>query len=229
METFADKAIRFHQQLNLELPGSEVVVMNPFRDQAVMQMVTQFYKQFFDDNNPRTFLLGINPGRFGAGITGIAFTDPIHLETKCGIPNTFKKQYELSSQFIYQVIDAMGGAKDFYSKFYFTAASPLGFTHGGKNINYYDEPALRELVTPFIHSTLREQLTFGAGRRSAICIGGDKNYKFLSRLNDELQLFEEIVPLEHPRFVMQYRRKTLDDYVDKYLDALKRCELNNSR
>jgi hypothetical protein len=229
METFADKAIRFHRQLNLELPGSDVEVMNPFRDQAVMQMVTQFYKQFFNDSNPRTFLLGINPGRFGAGITGISFTDPIHLETKCGIANTFRKKYELSSQFIYQVIDAMGGAKAFYRKFYFTAVSPLGFTRGGKNINYYDEPALKQMVQPFIHSTLREQLTFGAGRRSAICIGGGENYKFLSRLNDELQLFEEIVPLEHPRFVMQYRRKTMDKYINKYLAALKSCELVNSR
>ncbi|HZK07039.1 MAG TPA: uracil-DNA glycosylase family protein [Bacteroidales bacterium] len=229
METFADKAIRFHQQLQLELPGSDVAVMNPFRDKAVMRMVTQFYKQFFDDNNPRTFLLGINPGRFGAGITGISFTDPIHLETKCGIVNDFDKKHELSSQFIYQVIDAMGGAKAFYSKFYFTAVSPLGFTRAGKNVNYYDEPAFKQLVLPFIQTTLQEQLAFGAGRRSAICIGGGENYKFLNRLNDELQLFEEIVPLEHPRFVMQYRRKSLDDYINKYLTTLKRCELSNSR
>jgi hypothetical protein len=229
METFAGKAIRFHQQLHLELPGSDVAVMNPFRDKTVMQMVTQFYKQFFDDSNPRTFLLGINPGRFGAGITGISFTDPIHLETKCGIANHFDKKHELSSQFIYLVIDALGGAGAFYRNFYFTAVSPLGFTRAGKNINYYDQPALKQMVLPFIQTTLQEQLTFGAGRRSAICIGGGENYKFLSRLNDELQLFDEIVPLEHPRFVMQYRRKSLDEYINKYLAALKRCELSNRR
>ncbi|NCA86351.1 MAG: SMUG2 DNA glycosylase family protein [Clostridia bacterium] len=229
METFADKAIGFHQQLQLELPGSDVDVMNPFQNTTVMEMVKRFYKRFFDDDRPRTFLFGINPGRFGAGITGISFTDPIHLETKCGIANDFGKKHELSSQFIYQVIDAVGGAGKFYSKFYFTAVSPLGFTHSGKNINYYDEPALEQLVTPFIHKTLHAQVAFGANRRCAICIGGGKNYKFLSRLNDDLQLFDEIIPLEHPRFVMQYRRKAVDEYINKYLAALEKCDLSNSR
>jgi hypothetical protein len=228
METFADKAIRFHQHLQLELPGSEVTVMNPYQNASVMEMVKQFYKRFFDDDRPRTFLFGINPGRFGAGITGISFTDPIHLKTKCGIANGMDKKHELSSQFIYQVIDALGGAKTFYSNFYFTAVSPLGFTRNGKNINYYDKPELKQLVLPFIQTTLKQQVSFGANRRCAICIGGGENYKFLSRLNDDRRLFEEVVPLEHPRFVMQYRRKAVKEYVEKYLAALKRCKLVNN-
>lgn len=41
-----------------------------------------------------TNILGINPGRFGAGTTGIAFIDPIRLENECGINNSFPKKVE---------------------------------------------------------------------------------------------------------------------------------------
>ena len=49
----------------------------------------------------RHLLLGINPGRFGGGVTGIPFTDPIRLQNVCGIENNFEKKQELSSVFIY--------------------------------------------------------------------------------------------------------------------------------
>ncbi len=39
----------------------------------------------------RYLILGINPGRFGGGITGIPFTDPIRLQNICGIENDFQK------------------------------------------------------------------------------------------------------------------------------------------
>lgn len=227
METFAQKAIHFHQHLNLELPGSEVEVLNPFRENTVIELIKEFYLKYFSDHQPRTFLIGINPGRFGAGITGIAFTDPVYLQDNCGIHNPFDKKHELSSQFIYQVIEAYGGAKKFYSRFFITAVSPLGFTKNGKNINYYDEKELMQSLEPFITQTMIEQLKLGAFQKTAICIGGGKNYTFLTKLNQALNLFDEIIPLDHPRFVMQYRRKSINQYVKKYLDALKNCELSN--
>ena len=45
-----------------------------------------------------TLILAINPGRLGAGVTNIAFTDPVHLERDCGIANDFPKREELSAQ-----------------------------------------------------------------------------------------------------------------------------------
>ncbi|EAF3770136.1 DUF4918 family protein, partial [Listeria monocytogenes] len=33
--------------------------------------------------------------------------------------------------------------------------------------------------------------------------------------------FDTIIPLEHPRFIMQYNSKNKDVYMKKYLSALK--------
>lgn len=228
MKTFAEKAIGFHRSLRLNIPDSEVQVMNPFRDKYVMGLVEQFYKKFFNDNQKRSFILGINPGRFGAGITGISFTDPVNLHEACGIQNHFDQKHELSSVFIYDVIDAFGGVKRFYQKFFVTAVSPLGFVKDGKNINYYDEKELQNQVTPFIRKTLKKQVEMGARQKCAVCVGGGKNFKYLHDLNKSMNLFEKIIPVDHPRFVMQYRRKSKDQYVKKYLDALNLCELLNN-
>ena len=86
-----------------------------------------FYTKYYSDNNKRILLLGINPGRFGGGVTGIPFTDPVRLEKVCGIKNDFQKKQELSSVFIYEMIEAYGGAEKFYKQFYISAVSPLGF------------------------------------------------------------------------------------------------------
>jgi len=87
-KTFADKAIKYFSNINssYNLPKG-ISVMNPYENSEVKKIVKQFYKKFYNDDNKRTFLIGINPGRFGGGLTGIAFTDPINLEKKCGIKN----------------------------------------------------------------------------------------------------------------------------------------------
>jgi hypothetical protein len=220
--TYGEKIIRFLTTLTPDFPlPPGIGVMNPYEREEVRQGVTAFYTRYYPDNTPRTFLLGINPGRFGAGITGISFTDPIRMEDVCGIPNPFEKKQEISSVFIYDMIHAYGGPDIFYGKFYITAVCPLGFVKEGKNINYYDVKELQEAATPFIVSTIREQLTFGANRKKAFCIGEGKNFKFLDKLNKEHHFFNEILPLPHPRFVMQYRYKKRDEYVRKYIEVLR--------
>jgi len=227
METFANLAINFHRHLELNQDLQDIEIMNPFKKPEVMTLVGQFFMKFLHDHNSRSYLFGINPGRHGAGITGIAFTDPVNLEESCGIMNDFDKKHELSSQFIYRVIDAYGGPEKFYKSFFVTAISPLGFTKKGININYYDEKPLLQSLEPFISEMMLKQVEMGAGRKCAICIGGGKNYKFMMQLNDRLKFFKQIIPLDHPRFIMQYRRKQLDQYVKKYLDALNYCESLN--
>ena len=98
-----------------------------------MQNAKQFYNRFYNDTNKRIYLIGINPGRFGGGTTGIAFTDPINLQVKCEIENKFAKKQELSSDFIYKLIDEFGGVENFFSKFYLTALYPLALIKDGKN------------------------------------------------------------------------------------------------
>lgn len=215
--TWADRILSFNQSLNItsKLPKG-VDVLNPFQNPEALNLCKKFYSKYYSDEKPRTIILGINPGRFGAGLTGIPFTDPIKLETVCGISNTLVKKAELSSDFIYQVIAATGGTEKFYQRFYFSSISPLGFVKDGKNLNYYDIPKLRDSIYSFIVSTLKAQLAWNINRDVCYCLGEGKNYQFLDKLNLEFNFFKKVIPLAHPRYIMQYRRKHLKKFIDLY-------------
>ncbi len=220
--TFADRTLKFFNdlKLNTKLP-SGVSLMNPYaEDPAVMEMVELFYAKYCSDNQSRLAMLGINPGRFGGGVTGIAFTDPVHLEERCGIPNALSKKHELSSLFIYDLIRAYGGEKKFYSNFYLGSICPLGFVRDGKNLNFYDDKKLQDAVEPFIIETLYQQIEIGLRTDLCFCLGEGKNFKYFSRLNERHSFFDQIIPLSHPRFIMQYRRKRKEEFVNYYLKAL---------
>ena len=218
--TFGSRVIGFYRHLKPPGLGAlDVDVLYPYRDPAVMQVTSAFYQKFFSDSQPRVFLIGINPGRFGAGTTGVPFTDPVSLEN-IGIDNPFPKRRELSAVFIESLIERLGGMNAFYQSFFITAASPIGFTKGGKNYNYYDDPKLTAAVRPFIVKSLRTQLGFGAQRHVAIVLGTGKNFTFLERLNDEHQFFAKLVAVEHPRFIMQYRRPHTQRFLDRYEQIL---------
>ncbi|UII28393.1 DUF4918 family protein [Fulvivirga maritima] len=217
--TYAEKILKYYDELNLpeDLPEG-VEVLYPFAEEEVQRVTRLFYNQFFNDDHKRAFLIGINPGRFGGGATGIPFTDPIRLEEELGIENEFDKKSELSSRFIYQMINAVGGSELFYKHFYFTSVSPLGFVKDGRNLNYYDIPELQKAIEPYMVAEMRKQIDFGA-HKIAFSLGKGKNISYLKYLNKKYELFEEIVPLPHPRWVMQYRLKRLDEFIDEYVQA----------
>jgi hypothetical protein len=220
--TFAEHVLKFYQSLDLsthKLP-KDVVVLNPYQDKTAFALTRKFFTRFYSDTQLRKIIIGINPGRFGGGMTGIPFTDPIRLETQCGILNDLPKKAELSSDFIYRMIEVFGGPDKFYGQYFISSASPLGFTKDGKNLNYYDQKDLQDAVYDFIVQSFKTQLTFGISTDVAFCLGEGQNYKFLQALNKEQKFFGEIVPLPHPRFIMQYRRKRLDEFVDRYVKVL---------
>lgn len=215
--------LRFYEMMSPDFDMPEgVSIMHPYRNTDVWKMVNLFYKKYYHDKERRIVLYGINPGRFGAGVTGIAFTDPIRLERECGINNPFDKKYELSSQFIYDVINAWGGAESFYAHFFITSLSPLGFLQAGKNLNYYDDKKLQEAATPFILECVKEQKKIFGGIETVFCLGEGTNFQYFNRLNEKYHLFESIISLPHPRWVMQYRRKKKDEFVQLYVSKLKR-------
>jgi hypothetical protein len=218
MSTFADRVNAFNASLSFTavLPD-RVSVMNPFQDPRTQALATQFYNQFYADNQKRFIILGINPGRLGGGTTGVPFTDPIRLKDICEIDHDLPMKAELSSDFIYQMITRFGGAQVFYQRFFISAVCPLGFTRDGKNLNYYDIPALQEAATPFIVQNLQRQLDLGLERSICFCLGEGQNYKFLQQLNARNGYFEKILPLPHPRFIMQYRRKKLSEFIEHYV------------
>jgi len=101
---FTRKVLAYYEDLEspVGLPDG-VEVMNPYSNPEVKHVLETFYANYYQDNKKRKLILGINPGRLGAGITGIPFTDPIRLEKDCGIANNFVKKGELSSEFVYKV------------------------------------------------------------------------------------------------------------------------------
>jgi hypothetical protein len=231
MKTFADRINHFNKNLSFNGPLPEgISVMNPFRENPeALAVSSAFYKKFYDDHRERHLILGINPGRFGAGITGVPFTDTKRLTSECGLPFNGKPTHEPSATFIYEMINAYGGAEKFYGNFYIHSVFPLGFTatnEKGKevNYNYYDSRELTESVYDAIIKNIQTQLKFGINKKIAYCFGTGKNEKFLKKLNEEYKFFEEIIPLEHPRFIMQYRFKTKEIFVKKYLDAFARIK-----
>lgn len=199
---------------------SNINVLFPYKDDHIWEIVKQFYHKYYNDDQHRIIILGINPGRFGGGITGIPFTDPIRLEEKCGIVNPFEKRGEMSSKFIYEMIDAFGGTDLFYSQSFISSISPLGFVKDGKNLNYYDIPSWKDIFHSYSAEMIKKQFPF-IRKDVAICIGQGANMKFLQSINEEHNFFEKIVALPHPRWVMQYRLKQKEKYIREYLDVLK--------
>jgi Domain of unknown function (DUF4918) len=226
MATFADRVIAFNRSITFHgrLPEG-ISIMNPFKEQKqTLDISTAFYKKYYNDNRKRHLILGINPGRHGAGFTGIPFTDTKRLQNDCGIPYEGRETHEPSSVFIYEMIAAFGGPAKFYHDFYINSLSPLGFTATGKNgkevnYNYYDSKELTEAVYDFIIDNMRQQIAMGVETDTCFCFGTGKNEQFLKKVNETYRFFGRIVALEHPRFIMQYKAKSKEMYIEKYLSA----------
>lgn len=225
MQTFAEKVVELNSKLVYTgdaLPAG-IRIMNPFREhEQTLQIADKFYKKYYNDHDERVLILGINPGRFGAGLTGIPFTDPKRLASVCKIPFEGKPTHEPSSVFIYEMISAFGGTDAFYKKFYISSICPLGFTKidergKEKNYNYYDNRELEVSVKNFIVDNIRKQISIGVSTDICFCFGTGKNEKYLKGLNEEYQFFKKIIALEHPRFIMQYKSAKKQFYIDKYI------------
>ncbi len=222
MSTFATQILDFYFSLPKKIPlPNGVETIYPFDNQKTKEIMQTFYHRYYADTQPRTYLIGINPGRFGSGITGVGFADAYHLEKYCGIQSSLDKRVEISAAFMFEVIEAYGGVEKFYAKNFFTTVMPLGLLKEGKNYNYYDDPQTQSALEPFITETLLRQLSFPQAKPHIICIGTGKNLKYLQAFHAKHHCFEHIEVLPHPRWVMQYRRKEKEKYIDLYLNTLR--------
>ncbi|MEM8522714.1 hypothetical protein RCH19_002726 [Flavobacterium sp. PL12] len=226
IESFGDKIISFNRQLQYSgaLPDG-FQVLNPYADNPeTMEVMRQFYQKFYADSEKRKFIVGINPSRHGAGVTGVPFTDTKRLESACGIKMRSAHTHEISSVFMYDMIQEFGGPIDFYKQFYVNSPFPLAIvrkTKEGKllNANYYDDNKLFEMVKDFMILTLKEHISLGLDT-SQVYVLGKKNALFIQKLNKEAQLFGQLKVLEHPRYIQQYKSKEKQLYIDKYILTL---------
>jgi len=220
--SLADEILNFYFSLpkTFTLPNN-VEVIFPFDNPETRRVMETFYRKYYSDIRPRTLLLGINPGRYGAGLTGVGFTDPILMEEKCGIANSLEKRSELSANFICEVVEAYGGPEAFYGDFLFSTVLPFGLLKNGKNYNYYDDKETLAYFEPLIVKSIEMQMAYPYVSRSIATVGQGKNLVYLQKLNERYDFFDNIAVLPHPRWVMQYRRKEKVKYIGQYLDVLK--------
>lgn len=222
-QTIADKVIEFNDNLHYigKLPKG-FRVLNPFIDNPeTMEVMRKFYHKFYNDNKERKFIVGINPSRHGAGVTGVPFTDTKRLDSVCGIKMKSAYTHEVSSVFVYDMIEEFGGAKAFYDEFYINSPFPLAIVHhkGGDrwlNANYYDNKELFNCVKDYMIESLKKHISVGLNTKE-VYVWGKKNADFISKLNEEAQLFDEMKVLEHPRYIQQYKSKEKQLYIDKFI------------
>ena len=227
-KTFGEKVVAFNKKLKFSgnLPeGFEV--MNPFfNNPETIAVMSKFYQKFYNDYHQRKFIIGINPSRRGAGVTGVPFTDTKRLETMCGIEMKTAHTHEISSVFLYDVIENFGGVEAFYKKFYINSPFPLAIIRktlkGNLNANYYDDKDLFEAVKPFMIQSLKDHIDLGLDT-SEVFILGKKNATFIDKINSQEKFFEKMTVLEHPRYIQQYKIKEKQLYIDKYLIALNKA------
>jgi len=218
---FSNQILDFYFSLPKDTPlPNGVETIYPFDNPETCRVMRTFFDKYYADDRPRTYLIGINPGRLGSGVTGIGFADAYHLENFCDIPNSFDKRIEISAAFMFEVMEAYGGVEKFYKDFFFTTVMPLGLLKDEKNYNYYDDAKTQDALEPYISKTLLEQMSFPQAKPHIICVGTGKNLKYLQSFNEKHHCFASIKVVPHPRWVMQYRRKEKQKYIAVYLDAL---------
>lgn len=228
---FAEQILQFNNsisQKSFDLPTG-FKIMNPFsgeQKELIRKTTTVFYQKYYNDTSTRHIIFGSSPARRGTAVTGIPFEDANHLQEETG--TSFDKFCinKSSSSFLNDVIEEYGGRKKFYTDFYMNFVCPLGIikinSKGNEvNCNYYENKKLKEALYPFIVSSINSQIDFGIDTSVCYCIGSGENYKFLSEINRQHDFFVKIIPLEHPRFIMQYNSKKKAVYIEKYISSFK--------
>ena len=231
----ADKIIEFDKYLSSVkidvADGYKLInLFNSDLKNQTAQVIQSFYHKFYDDTKKRRMILGSSPARRGSAITGVPFEDAAHLQNQTGIYIDNFYVNKSSSNFLYDVIEMYGGTEKFYNDFYMNFVCPLGITKVNSNgrevnCNYYENKNLLMSLYDFIVETLTMQVEFNIDRSVCYCIGTGENYKFLNEINEKFNFFDKIVPLEHPRFIMQYNSRNKNYYLEKYLEALKESSL----
>ena len=122
-------------KIELLLKNTDISVLSDFLDNWAI--IKKFYNSFYSDDLPKTVLCGINPGKKGAGKTGVPFLDFASLSKI--IDGIERQDKERSAKFFYDIVQEIG-TKNFYNSFYVTNISWVGYIKGNKNLNYYDLP-----------------------------------------------------------------------------------------
>lgn len=139
-----------------ELERERIFILPGFTDQA--ELVRSYYKKYYSKPSQRIVFCGINPGKFGAGKTGVPFIDFYGISRLLPgisllLPAHDRQEKERSAQFMLSIIEEYG-VGEFQDAVYVTNLSWYGFLRDGRNLNYYILP--RAVRHHFIESFVEE-------------------------------------------------------------------------
>lgn len=155
MKNLIDSKIDFYKEITMgtkthitdELNKNGISILDGFIKNE--KLVKEFYDEFYQGNYSRIVLCGINPGRLGAGKTGVPFLDYKSLSKM--LNNVNINDRERSAQFIFSLISKVG-MEHFFKNVYLTNVSWFGFIKDQKNYNYHQlNPQLQnEFIQGFV-------------------------------------------------------------------------------
>jgi hypothetical protein len=76
-------------------------------------------------------------------------------------------------------------------------------------------------IEAFVIDCMNKQIAFGLKTDICFCIGEGENLKYLQKLNSTYKWIDKIKSLSHPRFIMQYRVKRKEEFIQRYLTELR--------
>jgi hypothetical protein len=231
MTSFGKGILNFLDTLNSRVREltEGISVYNPYAESAeAHRCVVEFYDKFFNDQFRRNVFFGTNPFRWGAGLTGVPFTDARRLAEKCGINFNSPSSQENASAFIYDVVNEFGGPAKFYRQYYFNWLCPIGFLNvkmpHNNGFPYYQEAALYNAIKALIVKNIQHLLEIGTKRDYCFCIGLGKNEYYLRKINDQYGFFSKIVALEHPGYITRYHSSERGKYLNHYIKQISDAE-----
>ena len=129
---------KFKKKYGEELDKINIGILEEFKENKFW--IKKFHEKYVENNKPKIIICGINPGRFGAGKTGIPFLDFNSLRNI--FPEIQSVDKEKTATFMFEVIQRFG-IDEFYNKFHLTNLSWYGFYNKttGKNVNYNELPS----------------------------------------------------------------------------------------
>ena len=192
--------------IETKLKSSNISVIDTFIDN--WETVLEFNRSYYGDTIPKVVICGINPGRNGAGKTGVPFLDFKSLSEL--IPNLTNQEAERSAKFFFDIVSHFGAQK-FYQTFYVTNISWVGYTEKNNNLNYFSLP---KNAKKFVYEQFVHEMSF-VKPTTIISLGREVHTTVSELFGEEVN---KSIVLPHPNycaFPSNYQTQK-----NRYIDAL---------
>ncbi len=197
------------RKIELLLDESGISILSDFMQN--WESIERFNKKYYGEKLPKTVLCGINPGKNGAGKTGVPFLDFKSLSKI--MDDIDRNDTERSAQFFYDVVKEIG-VSSFYKSFYVTNISWVGYLKSGKNLNYHDLPLAAK---KFVYDMFKYEIELVSPRKIISLSGAVKDSVTELFSNSGIDIREQLPHPNYCAFPNNY-----EGCKAKYIDLLSR-------